>query len=190
MLRFWLALLVLLVAACSSDDGGGTKAKPKVKTEIVFEAAAPAGGASISLRAKELTSEHLVLELVGKNITDLYGLAFRMTYDPAVLEPTAITASTAWQGQTTALANAKNPGLWVAVITRQGKVKGIAAQDTVLGTLTLAIKQMKPTTLAFKLDRSRLVDSGGSSPSAVDWVAGALVERPVTGVAAASRLPL
>lgn len=178
MSRLWLAILLLLVVACSSDDGGGsTKPKPKTTPTLSFEAAPVPGGASLSLRAKSLSADQLVLEIVGKGLTDVYGVAFRMKYDPAVLEPVSIAASTAWQGQTSALVNAKTPGLLVAVLTEQGKTKGIGASDTVLGTLTLSLKQAKPTTLSFVVERARVVDSKGTSPSAVQWAAGALVEH-------------
>lgn len=175
MKRFIL-LFAFVLAACGSDGGGSGGSKPK--GSFVFEPAAKPAGTAVTLRQKELGKDRLVLELVGHSLADLYGVAFRLSYDPATLAFEKLEASPAWPGSPPiALGSAKTPGLLVGTVTEKGKAAGLSGGEVVLGTLTFALTQQKPGPIDFVADRSALVATSGKRVSSVGWAGGALVQK-------------
>lgn len=176
MKRFVLLLAAVMALACGSDGGDAGGSKPK--GGLVFEPEATPAGMAVTLRQKELGKDRLVLELVGHSLADLYGVAFRLSYDPATLAFEKLEASPAWPGSPPiALGSAKTPGLLVGTVTEKGKAAGVSGGEVVLGTLTFALTQQKPGAIDFVADRSALVATSGKRVSSVGWAGGELVRK-------------
>lgn len=170
---FSLVSMVALVACSSkSDDTGNTN--PGGDKKLVFHATPDAAGASVSMRQKELTEGHLVVELVGHALPDVYGVAFRLKYDPAVLGLEKVEAGSVWAGAPIALGSEKVPGVLAGVVSKQGAVAGLAGSDQVLATVSLTLKKKAATTLEFVASRNHVVDAAGKSASS-SFTGGALV---------------
>jgi len=174
--RAALLFLALCLAACSSsDDAGGSKQKPG-KT-LSFRPATAPSGSSITLKAKSLENGKLVLELVGNQLSDVYGVAFRLKYDPAALtfssfEPAAPFASP----DAITLSDTKTAGLLVGTLSLKGKQNGISANGAAIGVLTFTLAQEAPTKLEFVGTRSAVIGATTGTPiSAAGWAAGDLV---------------
>ena len=174
MIRWCVLALPLLVLACSSDDEGGAS-KPKPEPKLVFEADARPAGTSLILREKAITGDSLVLELVGNSLTDLYGVAFRLRYDPDTLVFAKLEASPAWGGSTPmALGAAKTPGLLVGTLTHKGKASGVSGAEVVIGVLTFALSQRQPGAIDFVSDRGAFVAADGKPVPQVAFAGGDL----------------
>lgn len=174
MKRFVFACALL--SACGSDGGDSGGSKPK--GGLAFEPEATPAGTSVTLRQKELGKDRLVLELVGHSLSDVYGVAFRLSYDPASLAFEKLEASPAWPGSPPiALGSAKTPGLLVGTVTEKGKAAGVSGGEVVLGVLSFALTQKKPGAIDFVVDRSALVATSGKRVSSVGWAGGDLVQK-------------
>lgn len=175
MTRWTSLLLLALAVACSSDDGGGGS-KPKPEPTLTFEADATPPGVALTLRQKELTQDRLVLELVGGSVQDLYGVAFRLSYDSTALTFTQLTAGTAWGGGApVALGVAKTPGLLVGTVSAKGQASGVSGKEAVLGVVTFTLTERKPSALDFVVQRSALLNTSGKPIEGVGFAGGDLV---------------
>jgi hypothetical protein len=147
-------------------------------TGIAFQADAAPTGASVALRAKSLTDTELVLEVVATQVTDLYGVAFRLSYDPTVLAFAKLDAGAVWGSPAPlALASDKTPGLLVGVVTEQGKAAGLAADGEVLATVSLSLLRKAESPVAFVPGRNAVVGSDGKARASVGFAGGALVKK-------------
>jgi hypothetical protein len=174
MQRTLFALVSLVaLAGCSSKSDDTENTNPSGDKKLVFHATPEATGASISLRQKELTNGHLVVELVGHALPDVYGVAFRLKYDPAVLGLEKVEAGSVWAGAPIALGTEKVPGVLAGVVSKQGAVAGIAGSDQVLATVSLTLKQKAATGIEFIPHRNHVVDAAGKSASST-FTGGAL----------------
>jgi hypothetical protein len=172
MRRFLLHFLVCLVLlACSSDDEGGTSKTPPGKV-FGFVPTATASGPAVSLRQKELTDTHLVLELVGHQLPDVYGIAYRLNYTTAALTFEKQDAGTIFSSPLS-LANEKTPGLVAGVVTQKGPSTGANGSDKVLATLSFVIVKQEAASIEFVANRSSVVDTAGAVDSA-SWTGGTL----------------
>ncbi|MCA9594640.1 MAG: hypothetical protein KC776_15050 [Myxococcales bacterium] len=177
MTRFAVTLvsLLLLLGCSSSDGGGGSTPKP---SSIVFVADAAPSGASVTLREKSLTNGELVLEVVAKGVSDVYGVAFRLSYDPAVAQLASLEPGALWGSPAPiAMASEKTPGLLVAVVSERGSAKGLVADDAVVATVTLKLTQAAETPISFVSYRSGVVGSDGERAAGVSFAGGALVKQ-------------
>lgn len=163
-------VLVLSLFACSSDD---ESPRPKAKPVWVFEPAATPAGVSLTLRQKELGPDRLVLELVGHSLQGLYGTAFRLSYDPAVLSFEKLDSPSF----PLALGSAKTPGLLVGTVSEKGTSTGKSGGELVLATLTFAITQAKPSAIGFVTSRSALVGEDGKPIASASFAGGELVKN-------------
>jgi hypothetical protein len=140
-----LLIIIVLLASC-----GGSEPKKEL---VYVEGVPPTEG--VFLRLVTLDEQSLTLEVVGNGITGLYGLAFRMQYDPNILDFAEMTPAAEWPANAISIAR-KNPnGLLVAAITSR-----------------LMNKDESP--VAF-MDRScALVDTTGSQIPGLTWSGGNL----------------
>lgn len=161
---FALATLIAL-AGCSTKNDDTENTNPSGDKKLVFHAVPDATGASVSMRQKELTNGHLVVELVGHGVPDVYGVAFRLKYDPAVLGLEKVEAGSVWAGAPIALGSEKTPGVLAGVVSKQGAVAGIAGSDQVLATVSLTLKQKAATSIEFIPNRNHVVNGAGKSAS-------------------------
>jgi hypothetical protein len=159
-----LLIIIVLLASC-----GGSEPKKEL---VYVEGVPPTEG--VFLRLVTLDEQSLTLEVVGNGITGLYGLAFRMQYDPNILDFAEMTPAAEWPANAISIAR-KNPnGLLVAAITSRGRAPGLDVQDQVLATLRFTLMNKDESPVAF-MDRScALVDTTGSQIPGLTWSGGNL----------------
>ena len=164
----------LAVSGCTSNDN--TSEPPPGPAALTPEA--DGDGTAVFLRGRTpvAASNRLVVEVVARGAHDLHGAAFRMTWDPDALTFVEASRGDAWSKNVLAMAKEGSPGQLAVVWTEQGE-KGIdATSETILGTLTFDTRGHKATPLAFKLERSELVDKKGVKVAA-KWRGGSVPAR-------------
>jgi hypothetical protein len=133
-MRRVLALLALATFGCAEQGAG----QPAFRHDAV-----PAGP-SLSLRAGLTSGTELELDIVGRGIADLYGVALRMTYDPHVLRFDQVERGSAFEGLPDVLVVAREarPGLLLVAVTRQGAQTGMTADDVSLAQVDLRVESL------------------------------------------------
>jgi len=172
MRRLGFALVAALVLACSSSDGGGSK---KPSGGISFVPAPVPAGTSVTLRAKEINEQRLVLEVVAHGVQELYGVAFRLKFDPAALKFEKLEPSSVWDGSpSVSLGSVPEGGLLLGSVSRKGKANGIAADGAVVAVLRFEVVQKAASSIQLLANRSILVAPDGKVLPGVSWAGGAI----------------
>jgi hypothetical protein len=191
--RRWTAVAARLVAAASiaaaalasascgggGGGGGGPTAPPPPSSSVVFTAA---GGGNVLLASGAATQgTMLALEVRSTGVTDLYGLAFHLSYPTAALRFAGATEGgllNAGGTVTTSFQFVDSPaGNLVIGLSRLGRVSGTAAAGTLM-TLQFTGIASGSGNLAFSANQAS--DSQGS-PIAVSWAGGAVQVTLVPG---------
>ncbi len=141
----------------------------------------PASAPAVSLRLVRQTRTELRVQVVASDVPDLYGIAYRIRFDPAVLSFVShAPAEDYWPAASARLDSAvvpvAAPGQLVAAITRRGDVPG---EDT--GTeqvlAELVFRRTEPgqsSPLGFVTARSACFDAAGTPIPDVSFVGGQL----------------
>lgn len=146
---------VLLVACTSGQSASGDRdgASP-------FTADPAPDGPAVYVRGRGDAS-NVVLDVVARGAPDVHGTALRVTFDPDALTFVEAAAAPVWTRRSMALAKEGSPGQLAIAWFAKGE-RGFAANDeTVLGTLTFATKSKKESAIAFRAERSAIVDRQG-----------------------------
>jgi hypothetical protein len=140
-----------------------------------FESDAPGTSPAIALELRALTDDALMLDVVGHGLQSVYGIAFRIETDPAVLMLDTLEGSSLWEPMPRSLVRSvePRPGLGIYVMTAQGRQLGIAADGDVLGTLHFR-RQPGDSPVRFVADRNAVVDDHGLTLGGVAWTGGTL----------------
>jgi hypothetical protein len=162
-----LLFLSVLVVACS--DGGGSEPEKEL---VYVETTPPTTG--VHLHLVTLDDQSLTLEVVGKGITNLYGLAFRLQYDPEFLDFTEMTPAAGWPADAISIARKNPAGTLVAAITNRGPATGLDAQDQVLATLRFTLMNKGESGIDLITRNCALVDTTGAQIPDLTWSGGAL----------------
>jgi hypothetical protein len=156
--------------ACSSNDespGGSDPVRAFQNDEVP-------SGTVIYVRQKELTANKLVLEVASRNVTDLYGIAWRLSYDPSVLRATEVEPTSVFAVDNVHALREAKPGLLVAATSARGRQAGIDAPDTALSVIDFDVLSAGKSRVDFIAERSAIVGSDGKRASGVAWVGGEL----------------
>jgi len=121
-----------------------------------------------------LVGEELVLEIRVKRVTDLYGLAFRIQYDPDVLRFQEMNFTSLWKEKAVGAAREPLPGLLVGAVTLTGEAEGLQAEDATAAVLRFEVLSKLESALSFVQGRSILMASDGIYNTGVDWAGGEL----------------
>ena len=168
--------LALALASCGGGGGGGggptEPTPPPVPTPgIVFTAQGSATANSISLASGTgTTANTLVLEVRATQVTDLYGVAFDLTYPSAALQfSRAVIGPLLAGGSVQAVAS--TPGTLVVGGTHLGNVAGATGSGVVM---TLEFTAVAAGQGSFAYSRNSAFDSAGRAMTGVTWVAGSV----------------
>ncbi len=158
-----VVLAVLSLVGCSSDDD----APSKPKSALSFAADAAVKGPAVSLRAKSVSDTRVVLELVAQDLTALYGLAYRLEYDPAVLRFAEQQRGPGF-GALSTLEAAKEPrpGLMLGAVSGKGAQKAVAASGVVLAEVSFDVVKVGATRVDFVAGRNGVLDAAGKATGA------------------------
>jgi hypothetical protein len=162
-----LLVLIVLVAACGGSEP---------KKELVYVQDTPPT-AGVFLRLVALDEQSLTLEVVGNEIEHLYGLAFRLYYNPHFLDFSEMIPSAAWPANAISIARKNRTGVLIAAITNRGPATGLDFSDQVLATLHFQIQKEGDSCIAFTTRGCALVDTTGAQIPDHIWVGGSLELR-------------
>lgn len=169
-----LAIVVVLVSACGGGGGGSTPSEPTTGT--FFTSAGGGGPNAISLAQVSSTSSTttLVLRVEARQVPDLYGVAFDLTFPGDLLsfEGASEGAVLGSGGVETSLQVAESGGARIVVgLSRLGDVPGVDADGGLLD-LTFRVSGAGTGTVTFA--RQSAFDADGESIAGVSWSGGSL----------------
>jgi hypothetical protein len=168
-------LLALLLTSCGGSGGGGTTTEPPPPPPpvagIVFTAQAAPGANSLYLASgAATTASNLVLELRANQVTDLYGVAFDLTYPATQLQYVRVTAGPLLANGAVQAA-VSSPGTLILGGTHLGTTPGASGSGVVL-TIELSAVAAGQGSLAFS--RNSALNSSGVAIPSVTWLGGSV----------------
>jgi hypothetical protein len=179
LLALLVAMAVALVVACGGGGGGGggpteptpPPPPPPPPPGIVFTAQGTPGANTLFLASgAATTSTTLVLELRASQVTNLYGVAFDLTYPNTQLQFVRVTPGPLLSGGA-AQAAAAGTGTLIVGGTRLGNVPGATGSGVVL---TLEFTAVAAGTGSFAFARNSALNSEGDAVTGVAWLAGSV----------------
>ena len=172
--RFAAVLLAtsLALAGCS-ENTRETSAGP-----VAFTQETNADGATVFMRGRTdpLAPNRLYVDVIARGAPDVHGAAFRVTWDASSLAYVESKNGMFWSKDALAMVKEGSPGQLAVVWTEQGEMGIDATHETVIGTLTFETRGRDATSLAFKTERSQLVDRKGVKLDA-KWHGGTVAAR-------------
>lgn len=172
-----LALIVAVALACGGGGGGGgggptePTPPPPPPPGIVFTAQGTAGANTLFLASgAATTATTLILELRANQVTDLYGVAFDLTYPSTQLQFVRVTPGPLLANGA-AQAAAGGTGTLIVGGTRLGNVAGATGSGVVL---TLEFTAVAAGTGSFAYARNSALDSDGDTVTGLAWLAGSV----------------
>ncbi len=168
-------LLALLLTACGGSGGGGggttTEPPPPPVAGIAFTAQAPPGANSLYLASgAATTASTLVLELRANQVTDLYGVAFDLTYPATQLQYVRVTAGPLLANGAVQAA-VSSPGTLILGGTHLGTTAGASGSGVVL---TIELSAVAAGQGSFAFSRNSALNSTGAAISGVTWLGGSV----------------
>jgi len=144
---------------------------PSPQPGIFFTAQGNATANSLALASgAATTATTLVLEVRASQVTDLYGVAFDLTYPSAALQfSRAVIGPLLAGGSVQAVAS--TPGTLVVGGTHLGNVAGATGSGVVM---TLEFTAVAAGQGSFAYSRNSAFDSAGRAMTGVTWVAGSV----------------
>jgi hypothetical protein len=169
-----LAALSLLALACGGGGGGSPTAPTPTPTpvaSIVFTPQGAPGSNTVFLaQGAATTATTLILEVRASQVTDLYGVAFNLTYPSAQLQFASATAGALLGGDSgSAQAVVSTPGTLVVGGSHLGAVPGANGSGVVL-TLVFTATAAGQGSFAFALNSA--FNSAGHTQGGISWLAG------------------
>lgn len=167
---------VLALAACGGGGGGGgtptePPPPPPPAAAIVFTPSSAAGANSVFLASGPAsTASTLFLEVRASQVTDLYGVAFDLTYPSAQLQFVQATPGGLLGAAGSVQAVTSGAGALIVGGTHLGNVPGSTGSGVIM---TLQFNAIAAGEGQLSFSRNSALDSdGGLLP--VTWVAGAV----------------
>ena len=166
-----LVALLALLAACTSSSTRSTREGP-----LTFVAGeSPSDGPVVFLRESSpgLVPNRLAVDVVARGAGELHGAALRVTWDPQALAFVRADSGEKWSKSALALAKEGTPGQLALAWTEKGEIGIDASGEVVLGSLVFESRSHQGTPIAFKVERSTVVDKKGARVD-VAWRGGSV----------------
>jgi Cohesin domain len=167
-----LLALALLLTACGGGGGGSTPTEPPPPVAgIVLTPQATPGANSLYLASgAATTATTLVLELRASQVTDLYGVAYDLTYPATQLQFVRATAGPLLNNGA-AQAAVSSPGTLIVGGTHLGATPGATGSGVVM---TLEFSAAAAGSGSFAFARNSALNSTGAAISGLTWLAGSV----------------
>jgi hypothetical protein len=170
-----LLSLPLLLAACGGGGGGGSTPSeptpPPTTPGIVLTPQGTPGANSLYLASgAATTTTTLSLELRANQVTDLYGVAFDLTYPATQLQFVRATAGPLLNNGAVQAA-ASSPGTLIVGGTHLGATPGANGSGVVM---TLEFNAVAAGSGSFAFARNSALNSTGAAISGMTWLAGSV----------------
>lgn len=167
-----LAVLSLLALACGGGGGGGPTSPPPPVAGIAFTPqGVPASNTVYLASGAATTATTLVLEVRASQVTDLYGVAFDLSYPSTQLTFSRVTAGPLLGASGSVQAVASTPGTLVVGGSHLGAVPGANGSGVVL---TLEFTAGAAGTGSFAFARNSAFNSSGQTLAGTSWLAGSV----------------
>ena len=178
MRRLAAGLLVLALSACGGGGGGGggtpteQPPPPVTQPQIVFTPQGAAGANSVFLASSTATTANtLFLEVRASPVTDLYGVAFDLSYPAAQLQFVQASPGPLLGAAGSVQAAAGGTGNLIVGGTHLGNIPGSNGSGVVM---TLQFNAIAAGQGTFQFSRNSVLDSDGALQQGVTWVAGSV----------------
>ena len=173
--RALLLVLPLLLTACGGGGGGSSPSEPTPPPPpaagIVLTPQGTPGANSLYLASgAATTTTTLVLELRANQVTDLYGVAFDLTYPATQLQFVRATAGPLLNNGAVQAA-ASSPGTLIVGGTHLGATPGANGSGVVM---TLEFSAVAAGSGSFAFARNSALNSTGATISGLTWLAGSV----------------
>lgn len=173
--RGFLLLLLLWVPACGGGGGGGGPTQPRPQPGITFTPSGGSAASSLSLRRSAASSgSRLVLELYASEVTDLFGIAFDLSYPPNLLRFEGLDEDSFLSESgnvSTSLQVAEAPlGNLIVGLTRLASASGRSGSGVVL---VLEFQGIGNGSGSLSFDRNQALDPRGAVQN-VAWFGGSV----------------
>jgi len=170
-----LLVLALLLTACGGGGGGSTPTEPPpppppVAGIVLTPQAAPGANSLYLASGTGTTATTLVLELRANQVTDLYGVAFDLTYPATQLQFVRATAGPLLNNGAVQAA-VSSPGTLIVGGTHLGSTPGATGSGVVL---TLEFSAVAAGSGSFAFARNSALNSTGAAISGLTWLAGSV----------------
>jgi Cohesin domain len=167
--------LALLLTACGGGGGGGGSTPseptpPPVAGIVLTPQAAPGANSLYLASGAATTATTLSLELRANQVTDLYGVAFDLTYPATQLQFVRATAGPLLNNGAVQAA-ASSPGTLIVGGTHLGATPGATGSGVVM---TLEFSAVAAGSGSFAFARNSALDSTGATISGLTWLAGSV----------------
>jgi hypothetical protein len=171
-----LACLACLGWACGGGGGGGGGGNPTQPNASLTFTPAGVGAPSIRLEREGVGASTLVLEVMADQVTDLYGVAFDLSFPSNLLrfdggDEGDFLSGPAGSGVGTSLQLTANGGVLVVGVTRLGDVPGRTGSGVLL---TLRFTAIASGTGSFSFSANQAFDSDGDALGSVAWGGGSV----------------
>ena len=169
-----LGILLLLVLACGGGGGGGSPTEPTPtpsptpsQPSITFTPQSP-GPSGISLvRGSASTATTLILEVRATSVSDLYGVAFDLTFPANLLQHVRSTQGPMLAGGT--FQGSVSAGRLVVGLSNLGPVPGASGSGVLM---TFELRAIGAGEGTFSFSKNQAVDSQGQAIAGLTWSAG------------------
>jgi len=164
-----LLLATLALTACGGGGGGGGPTAPPPAKGFVFTPGAGTTGITLAQGAATTTTT-FVLEVRAASVTDLYGVAFNLSYPNSMLHFTGATAGTFLSGAS--LQVTESPaGTVVVGLSKLGTAAGADGSGVLL---TLQFQAIATGQGAFTFSRNTAINSSAATLSDLSLSAGTI----------------
>lgn len=170
--RASLTVALLLALACGGGGGGGSPTEPTPtptpsQPSVTFTPQSPGPSGILLATGAGSNATTLVLEVRATSVSDLYGVAFDLTYPPNLLQHVRSTqgpllAGGTFQGSTSA-------GRLVVGLSNLGPVPGTSGSGVLL---TFEFRAVGAGEGALAFSKNQAVDSQGQAIAGLTWSAG------------------
>ena len=170
-----LAVTMALATGCTSSEARDGSANGPV----ALASEAPSDGATVFLRGRVADANapnRIVVDVIARGAPDVHGAAFRVTWDTEALAFVDAQSGAPWSKQVLSIAKEGSPGQLAVAWTEKGEIGIDATAETVIGSLFFEARGSKGTPLAFKTERSQIVDKKGARVD-IAWRGGTIASR-------------
>lgn len=126
--------------------------------ELIFEAVDPAGAALVFKNAV-VAADTLTVEVAGRALADVHGVAFRVAYDPAVLTFGSMENLAVFPVTGLERVREARPGLLVVALGRVGGGIGVPIDD--VSVARLHFNRVTEASTAVRIERGFALDARG-----------------------------
>ncbi|MBI5524945.1 MAG: hypothetical protein HY897_01280 [Deltaproteobacteria bacterium] len=163
-------------AGAETDSGAAADAATDHRTHVFIPAAGRAAELEVRLVSGFVDQGVLTLKMATGGLRDVFGLYFRLAYDPAVLKFESLAPSNRFPQGSLVKAFERN-GVLIAAISNKGNQPSVSFEpDDEIAVLKFRVVGGGPTELKFVQERSGAGDKY-LQPAAGAWVGGMLEYR-------------